>query len=142
MKKLGILPYLKKRDILNDPEADSQRLKKLGDTYISLDLLHDALDFYEKAKDLSGIETIFEKALEEGDFFLVKQTTKILGKSLSNEEWLKLAKNAEEKGKFFFALEAYREAGAQDEVGRLGVTTATLLQESSQQALDMPDSGA
>lgn len=142
MKKIGVLPYLKKRDILNDSNADPQQLKKLGDVYFSLDFLHDAMDFYEKAKDLSGVEAILGKALEDGDFFLVKQACKILGRNFSREDWFKLAKHAEEKGKFFFALEAYREAGAQDDAGRISITTAALLNESSKQDLDMADSGA
>lgn len=135
------LPYLKKRDILNNPQADAQKLKILGETYFSMDLLHDAFAFYEKAQDLSGVEVIFEKAFEEGDVFLVKQTCKILGKSLSREEWAKLGKIAEEQGKFFFALEAYREAGEEDEAGRLTITTSALLHEHPE-SLDMAEDGA
>lgn len=139
--KSGSLPYLKKRDILNNPQADPHKLKTLGDTYFSMDLLHDALSFYEKAKDFPGVESIFQKAFEEGDTFLVKQACKILGKNLSRQDWIKLAKIAEEKGKFFFALEAYREAGEESEAGRLSITTSALLNEQTQ-SLDMKEDGA
>lgn len=128
--KIEPLPYLKKRHLLNEPDVDLQRMKKLGDAYIELDLLQDALSFYEKAKDSSGIERILNIAREEGDVFLVKQALKILKRELGREDWIEIGKIAEQKGKFFFALEAYREAGEQDEVGRLSVTTAVLLNES------------
>lgn len=134
------LPYMKKRHLLNEPEVDAQRMKRLGDRYLEESLLHDAILFYEKAKDFSGIETILTKALDEGDVFLAKQALKLLGKELSKEEWIRLARVAEEKGKFFFAVEAYREAGEEGEAGRLNVTTAALLNEPAQ-SLDMPESG-
>ncbi|MCX7821967.1 MAG: hypothetical protein N2260_00820 [Syntrophobacterales bacterium] len=139
--KIEPLPYLKKRNLLNDPNPDPQRMKRIGDLYFDMDLLQDALLFYEKAGDQKALEMILSRAMDEGDLFLVKQVIKILKRELSKEEWIRLAMVAEKKGKFFFALEAYREAGEQDEAGRLSITTATLLN-GPPQSLDTPERGA
>lgn len=119
--------YLIKRDLLNEPNAERRKLLEWAGCCLEAGYVHDALEFYKKAGDTSSIEGILEKAMEEGDAFLVKQALDGLKRDLSAEEWLKLGKRAESLGKFVFAVEAYRKAGAEDEVARLLLVTEQAL---------------
>ncbi len=125
--------YLAKRELLNNPRAKKEELIGWGDRYLQEGLIHDALAFYEKAGAIHGIEQVFEKAWREGDVFLIKHTARLLQRVLSSTQWQEVGRRAEEKQKYFFALQAYEEAGLEEEQARLSLTTALLL---GQRALD------
>ena len=73
-----ILSCLKKRDLLHNPNIGSSELAQYGWEYFKQDRPVDALDFFEKAQDLEGIRRIREWSLEQGDPFLLQQTSKLL----------------------------------------------------------------
>ncbi|SFM93057.1 hypothetical protein [Thermodesulforhabdus norvegica] len=136
MAKPKFRDYLAKRDLLNEPDADRDRLLEWASSCMEAGYIHDALEFYKKAGDTAAIERILTGALDEGDVFLVKQALGGLKRDLSTEEWLKLGKRAEALGKFAFAAEAYRKAGAEEEVARLLLLTGEVVGEADD--LDRP----
>jgi tetratricopeptide (TPR) repeat protein len=103
-----LLSCLKKRDLLHDEDPDPARLSGLGKVYLEEGRLADALDFFEKARDLEGIKAIRELSLDEGIPFLFQQASKILKEAPTPEAWERIGEKALSRGKFQEALTAYR----------------------------------
>jgi hypothetical protein len=105
--KKGLVLY---GDGRHDP-APPGRLIAYGAAYEEEGRVHDALEFFWRARDQEGMKRIAQRAIAEGDFFLFRQATTYLGKKPERAELTSLMKNAEEHGKLSFALMAAREAG-------------------------------
>jgi hypothetical protein len=105
--KKGLVLY---GDSRHDP-APPARLSVYGTAYEEEGKLHDALEFFWRAGDHEGMKRIGERAIADGDFFLFRQAASYLGKKPEPDELVGLMKNAQERGKLFFALMAAREAG-------------------------------
>lgn len=108
------LTCLEKRELLNQAAASVENLVSLGESFEEAGQLSDALDFFEKAGAREALERVQAVALEEGDAFLFKRSCNSLRREWSREEWLELAKKAEEHGKFMFAAQACRHAGEEE----------------------------
>ncbi len=111
--------YLKKRDLLNNPDMPSDEAKRWADSLFDAGMLHDAVEFYKKAGNKEGLERILEIAEDEGDFFLADLVLKSLGEDFDSGRWAKLGKRAEELKKYYFASQAYKMAGMDGEAARL-----------------------
>lgn len=109
--KNSLLTCLKKRDILNRDEIDSQTLVDYGSRYLGSELLNDALDFFEKAQHSEGISKIKDLAIQSADLFLYKRCCSILGKKENKKELLELAERAISYGKISFASQVYEILG-------------------------------
>ena len=70
MGKKRELSCLIKRDLLNQPVASVENLLSWGQQYEEYGLLHDAVEFYEKAQAKEALFRLLEVAQEEGDTFL------------------------------------------------------------------------
>lgn len=103
-----ILSCLKKRDLLHNPQINSDQLVQYGHEYFNQDRLADALDFFEKAKDTEGIRRIMEQSIEEGDPFLLHQSSKLLKEVATDEAWRKVGEKALANGRFQQALMAFK----------------------------------
>ena len=112
-------PSRRKREILNGHGTPPERLVELGETAEAEGFPNDALDFFEKAGDVEGLERVRARAVEEGDLFLLARSAKALGTTPSREELTSLARRADELGKLAFAVEAWRRAGEESEAVRL-----------------------
>ncbi len=117
--KVDLFNYLKKRDLLNS-EISKEESCQLGDRLLEAGFFHDALSFYEKGNCKERLQNLFEKAWQEGDYFLVKTIAPLIGKTIPREEWIELGQVAEKLGKYLFALNAYREANSTEDIARLG----------------------
>jgi tetratricopeptide (TPR) repeat protein len=117
------LSCLEKRDLLNQSAVSVEALIRWGEHYEREGLVHDAVDFYEKANAREPLARMRENALQSGDYFLCLRVCRVLGCENQREEWLALARRAEELGKFAFAAQAYRRAGEEDRA--LGCESAT-----------------
>ena len=102
------LSCLAKRDLLNQSAVSLENLLSWGIHYEELGLLHDAVNFYEKAKATDALGRVLKIAQEEGDTFLFKRVNRILNREPDRQEWLSLANQAERLGKEAFAAEASR----------------------------------
>jgi tetratricopeptide (TPR) repeat protein len=119
MAKNGKLSCLEKRDLLNQAAVSIETLVRWGEQYEAMGLVHDAVDFFEKAHAREALERLLPIAREEGDLFLFKRLCRFLSREITRDEWLQLAAKAEEQGKIRFAAEAYRSAGDEDMAGAL-----------------------
>lgn len=114
MERGPILSCLDKRELLNQSVVAVEKLIHCGRAFEEADLAHDAVDFYEKAKSREDLTRLLGRAKEEGDLFLFRRLLKILHHEPGAEEWLALARKAQETGKAAFASEAMRLAGRVD----------------------------
>ncbi|MGA7876793.1 MAG: hypothetical protein WCA08_14120 [Desulfoferrobacter sp.] len=123
MAKKRELSCLIKRDLLNQPVVSVENLLSWGQQYEGYGLLHDAVEFYEKAQAKEALFRLLKIAQEEGDTFLFKRINRILKREPSKEELLSLAKQAEGLGKKSFAAEAYMQLGMENPEEQPSVTT-------------------
>ncbi len=108
---------LEKREWIYNQKEGQSKLKELGFAYLERKNYNDACDCFDKIEDEEGLVKIKAIAIEDGDAFLAQ---KIQGDSaLSKEEWQKLAKNAQSKGKFHFTIAAYTAIGEEEKVEEL-----------------------
>lgn len=114
MAKKYDLSCLEKREILNEAITSLDVLLSWGEHYEEVGSLYDAVDFYEKADARDALSRLLTKAQDAGNLFLFRRICRILGHDPLNDEWLLLAKRAEELGKQAFAAEANRLGGGMD----------------------------
>ena len=63
--------YIKKRDLLHSEKTSVEVLSRTGKEFLALERYSDALDFFEKARDIEAIKQIKKIALDSGDTFLL-----------------------------------------------------------------------
>lgn len=97
---------LEKRQWLNRPAVAVDELTARGRALEEAGWIHDAVDFYEKAKAHGKLERLVSLAVEEGDAFLFLRLHRLLQKEPSAEQWKKLAQRAEALGKNLYAQRA------------------------------------
>ena len=111
------LGCLEKRDLLNETTVSVEALRSWGEHYEEVGSLYEAVDFYEKGGFRDALARVLPKARDAGNSFLFRRICRVLGHEPGREEWLALAKRAEELGKLTFAAEAYRLGGVVDAPG-------------------------
>jgi hypothetical protein len=117
------LSCLAKRDLLNEQSASVEVLLSWAQRFVELELLPDAVDFYEKAGVKDQLRELLKVVQEEGDAFLFKRINRCLGREPEQREWLLLAGYAEQMGKEAFAAEALRQAGMEESAGAISAKT-------------------
>lgn len=90
--------YLKKRDTLHSPKATPQSLAAVGQAFFAQEAYSDALDFFEKARDLEGLRKIKQCALQNGDSFLLARLARYDAKLIVETDWEKAIEVAEQRG--------------------------------------------
>ena len=91
--------YLKKRDLLHSERTPPEVLTRVGNEFFALQRYSDALDFFEKARDMDSIQKVKRYALEDGDTFLLARLERFDRALVSREDWDKAAAQALAKGK-------------------------------------------
>lgn len=86
--------YIKKRDLLHSEKSSPQTLSQVGREFLALERYSDALDFFEKAKDLSALAEIKQLAVKKGDTFLLSRLDRYDRTLVSREEWDEASKQA------------------------------------------------
>ena len=109
------LSCLHKRALLNQMPISLDRLISHGQTYEAAGLVHDAVDFYERAGALDALTALLESVKQDGDAFLFRRICRLLGREATPDDWLILAARAEALGKEAFAHTVYRETGVTPE---------------------------
>ena len=100
------LDAISRRKILNDTSADPAKLSPLARECADQGFLSDAVDFFDKAKDSEGLNGLLDKAVAEGDLFLVRRILKIQGRKPERDLLMSVAENADKLGKALFAGQA------------------------------------
>jgi hypothetical protein len=100
---------LAKRELLHsDKPVECQ---KYGDMFFERERFNDAIDFYAMGNLKDGLRKVKQVAIDEGDYFLLKRLKGFLPDEVAGEDWEKLAKMAQSKGKANFAKWADQERG-------------------------------
>ncbi len=107
---------MKKKEILFSPKTTRDEAIAWGDRYFDSQRLHDAAAFYRRAEHEEGMAKIREVAVETGDLQLFEETLLEGAREGVAEELRRLAKKAEELGRWSDARRAYERLG--DEVGK------------------------
>lgn len=113
------LNCLEKRDLLNQAAASPGTLSNWGQKFEEGGFLYDAVDFYEKAGAQDALERLLKVCFHEGDTFLYRRISRLLGREPEREEWIALSKNAEGLGKSCFAVQAGRHGGEEEMAEKL-----------------------
>lgn len=106
------LDCLTRRHLLNAAQAEPDKLGQIGRQLALEGFISDAIDFLAKAGDDDGLESLWELALDEGDYFLVSRISKTLGRRPQRTELERLAQRAAELGKNSFAAQALKQLEA------------------------------
>ncbi|MBU2549181.1 MAG: hypothetical protein KKB20_12250 [Proteobacteria bacterium] len=100
------LDSLARRNLLNSRSPDPDKMIRLGRTCLEEGHLSDAVDFLSAIDDETGLETVLETAVDEGDFFIYSRAVKVLERPMEASTLERLAENAERLGKLVFAAQA------------------------------------
>jgi hypothetical protein len=112
----SLLTCLKKRDLLHNPNIGHSDYSQYGWDYFKQDRPVDALDFFEKAQDLEGIRQVKEWSLEQGDPFLLQQTSRLLKEPVPEDSWRKVVEKAQAAGRLQQALTAARALADEEKI--------------------------
>ena len=91
--------YITKRDLLHSEKTPPQTLSKTGREFLALERYSDALDFFEKARDVEGVQQIKKIALAGGDTFLLARLDRFDRTLVSREDWNAAAEKAAGSGR-------------------------------------------
>jgi tetratricopeptide (TPR) repeat protein len=111
-----ILSCLKKRDLLHNPNISNDEFVQYGWEYLKQERPVDALDFFEKAMNLEGIQRIRVWSLEQGDPFLLQQTSKMLKEQVPEESWRQVGEKAKAAGRHQQALMAFKAVADEEKI--------------------------
>lgn len=114
MARKEFLSCLEKRELLNQSATSVDSLARWGRQFEDQGSVFDAVDFYAKANDREALDRLMKRAAGEGDVFLFKQVCRALKYEPGREEWIEIAKKAEEAGKLSLAAQAYRMGGEEE----------------------------
>jgi hypothetical protein len=102
--------YRLKQKILYIDKVNQNVLQNYGSSFLEEGLLSDALDFYQKANDKSGMQKIKDIAFDNGDVMLWKQAALALHLELKPADWESIGDKAIGLKKYFFAQHALERA--------------------------------
>jgi tetratricopeptide (TPR) repeat protein len=111
--------YRLKQKILYIDKVNPHVLQNYGNSFLEEGLLSDALDFYQKANDNSGMKKIKDIAINSGDVMLFQQSAKALHLELKPVEWEGIGQKAIDLKKYFFAQHALERADNEEMLNSL-----------------------
>jgi tetratricopeptide (TPR) repeat protein len=102
--------YRLKQKILYIDQPDSKILQNYGDLFFAEGNFSDALDFYQKAGFIDGMQKIKNDAQTSGDVMLFLRAAKMLNLELTPTDWENIGQKAMDLKKYFFARHALEKA--------------------------------
>jgi hypothetical protein len=97
---------LARRAMFNNQNPIPARLVEAAADFVASGFISDAVDFYSKAGDMTGLEDLLPRAVEDGDYFLLVKIRRALKEPVRSDELERLAERAETLGKKTFAAQA------------------------------------
>lgn len=94
------------RILLSAQTFDAEQFRRHARAFLEAGRPHEALAFLEKAPDEELLRRLKDRAIGEGDAFLLRWVERIGKVPVAAEEWAKLAAEARTRGKEAFAREA------------------------------------
>lgn len=114
--------YQEKQHILYVKHLSEKDLIAYGDAFLKEGKISDAIDFYQKANYVQGLETIKGMAELSGDVMLLQQVLKPLRQTIPEETWNAIGQCALEHKKYLFALYAFEKGNDDAMAGRIKET--------------------
>lgn len=111
--------YRLKQKILYIDKVNPNVLKNYGDMFLEEGLLSDALDFYQKENNNSGMQKIKDIAFDRGDVMLFQQAAKALHLELKPANWESIGQKAIDLKKYLFAKHALERANNEEMLNSL-----------------------
>ena len=105
------LSTLQKRALLHSPEAPREKLLQYAEQYLSEGYLYEAMEFFEKARELRGLERVRDAAVAEGDATLLAWMARNGLADVTPAHWRSAGQNALKAGKILYADAAFERAG-------------------------------
>jgi len=111
LPKIKLPNYKEKQKILYKDNATPATLIAYGDKCLEGGRISDAVDFFQKANYLEGLEKIGDVVISEGDVMEYQHTLNALGKKdAACEEWNRIGERALELKKYTFATHAFEKS--------------------------------
>jgi tetratricopeptide (TPR) repeat protein len=111
--------YRLKQKILYIDKANPDVLQHYGDLFLEAGKISDALEFYQKANNSSGMQKIKNIAFDSGDVMLFQQAAKALNLELKPIDWEGIGQKAIASKKYSFAQHALEKANNEELVNSL-----------------------
>ena len=111
--------YQEKQHILYIKHLSEKYLIAYGDAFLEEGKISDAIDFYQKANYVQGLEKIKGMAERSGDVMLLQQVLKPLRQTIPEETWNEIGQRALEFKKYLFALYAFEKGNNDAMAGRI-----------------------
>jgi hypothetical protein len=111
LSKRKLPDYRLKQKILYIDKTSPETLARYGALYLEENALSDALDFFFKAGNTSGMDKVKNRAMEMGDVFLFQGAARALQLEIQKADWENIAQRAMDLNKHSFAKYALEKAG-------------------------------
>jgi hypothetical protein len=111
--------YQEKQHILYTKRLPEKELITYGDSLLEKGKIFDAIDFYQKANHVHGLEKIKSMAELSGDVMLLQQVLKPLKQTITEETWISIGESAIKCKKYLFAFYAFEKGNNDNMVGRV-----------------------
>ncbi len=112
-----ILPDpLKRRHVLAG-ELDATRGRAIAEAYLDEGRTLEAVAFFEKIGAQDALNVLCERAVEEGDVFLLREASAAMKREIDAAMWARVADAAAAGGKDQYAEEARRQGARLEERG-------------------------
>lgn len=112
------------RVLLTDAKIPPAELDRHGDTFFDSGRPSVAAQFYERSKSPDRVKKVLERALKDGDAFLMEWVSRVASDQATPEAWEKVGDAAMQQGKHSFAKLAFEKAGRD---GKVAEATNALL---------------
>ena len=111
MPKITLPNYKEKQKVLYKDNAPPATLIAYGDKCLEGGRISDAIDLFQKANYIEGLEKIKDIGIIEGDVMGYQHTLNALDKKgASCEEWNRIGERALELKKYTFAIHAFEKS--------------------------------
>ena len=109
MAKKAIPNPLERRHLIERELAPDAALRT-AEAYLAEGRAWDAIGFFEKAGARDRLAALRQDAIGSGDYFLVREISRVLGEDPGAQGWRAVAAAASAAGKERYAAEALRQA--------------------------------
>ncbi len=110
---------IEKRDLIYGDDTDPDQLDTLGHRFLEEGYLPDALEAFVEGDVKKGGEKILEKAVQQGDYFLINWVHEQWPELLDRQIWMEAGQQAEENGRLTDAVKLYYAGDFNEEMNRV-----------------------
>jgi hypothetical protein len=107
-KKPPLPGPMKKREIMYSTSLSADEKARWGRRFLEEGLVSDALAFFVEARSKDDLAMMRDRAIREGDAFMLRMIGNAMPEIVANEHWLALQTNASAMGKQLFSEQAGR----------------------------------